>query len=282
MLDSILSTNAILAGFSSLMNAAVFDWVIPIFIIFVGAISIMFIKNEAWHELLAFVSTAAVVGLFVFNADYLFGKGGLVPSAASGEASSSPSPTIESPPTPTPTNTPTTPSEPVDMSIFYIIGAVILISILAIILGFIIWKIVSTSHTKVVATKQAKAQIESQFNFYREKEKSIRSDHAEIEFGDKFWDWAFNWPAIHDPTESATLNFYQKLDGMSAISSETPKNISSVDNVKYLSYPKAVIELETAWEKAKINAKRIASDKIPKEERETLKMCRTFLPVLLT
>lgn len=70
------------AGLSELKNKALNDWVQPVFIVGVAAISIVFIKDRAWMKLLAFLGIAAIVGVVVFAGEDLFGDDGNLTGAA--------------------------------------------------------------------------------------------------------------------------------------------------------------------------------------------------------
>lgn len=62
-----------LDGLSSLTEWLLNSWVQPVFILIVGATSILLLKDKKMRELLIFAIFAAIVGVFVFLGDDIFG-----------------------------------------------------------------------------------------------------------------------------------------------------------------------------------------------------------------
>lgn len=62
------------AGLNKLVQKAQDDWIGPAFFIMVAGLSLVFIKNRQFRELLAFLGIAIVVGVLIFFARDLFGR----------------------------------------------------------------------------------------------------------------------------------------------------------------------------------------------------------------
>lgn len=60
----------------TLSESIIMDWLGPIFLLLVAALSIMFIVKKQWISALSFAGLAIVVGVFIFGGDALFGDGG--------------------------------------------------------------------------------------------------------------------------------------------------------------------------------------------------------------
>lgn len=65
------------AGLGNLQQTLVSNWIGPAFFIVVAGFAIKFIISRQFRELAGFLGIAAVVALLVFNADGLFGSGGI-------------------------------------------------------------------------------------------------------------------------------------------------------------------------------------------------------------
>ena len=65
------------AGLGKLQDTLVSNWIGPAFFIIVAAFAVKFIISRQFRELAGFLAIAAVVALLVFNADGLFGSGGI-------------------------------------------------------------------------------------------------------------------------------------------------------------------------------------------------------------
>lgn len=65
------------AGLGSLQQTLVSNWIGPAFLIVVAGCAIKFIISRQFRELAGFLGIAVVVALLVFNADGLFGSGGI-------------------------------------------------------------------------------------------------------------------------------------------------------------------------------------------------------------
>ena len=65
------------AGLGTLQRTLVSNWIGPAFFIVVAGFAIKFIISRQFRELAGFLGIAAVVALLVFNADGLFGSGGI-------------------------------------------------------------------------------------------------------------------------------------------------------------------------------------------------------------
>lgn len=65
------------AGLGNLQQTLVSNWIGPAFFIVVAGFAIKFIISRQFRELAGFLAIAAVVALLVFNADGLFGSGGI-------------------------------------------------------------------------------------------------------------------------------------------------------------------------------------------------------------
>lgn len=65
------------AGLGNLQRTLVSNWIGPAFFIVVAGFAIKFIISRQFRELAGFLGIAAVVALLVFNADGLFGSGGI-------------------------------------------------------------------------------------------------------------------------------------------------------------------------------------------------------------
>ena len=65
------------AGLGNLQQTLVSNWIGPAFFIVVAGFAIKFIILRRFRELAGFLAIAAVVALLVFNADGLFGSGGI-------------------------------------------------------------------------------------------------------------------------------------------------------------------------------------------------------------
>lgn len=70
------------AGLGQLQQTLVSNWIGPAFFIVVAGFAIKFIISRQFRELAGFLGIAAVVALLVFNADGLFGTGGIFYSIA--------------------------------------------------------------------------------------------------------------------------------------------------------------------------------------------------------
>lgn len=64
-------------GLGNLQESLVSNWIGPAFFIVVAGFAIKFIISRQFRELAGFLAIAAVVALLVFNADGLFGSGGI-------------------------------------------------------------------------------------------------------------------------------------------------------------------------------------------------------------
>lgn len=64
-------------GLGNLQESLVSNWIGPAFFIVVAGFAIKFIVSRQFRELAGFLAIAAVVALLVFNADGLFGTGGV-------------------------------------------------------------------------------------------------------------------------------------------------------------------------------------------------------------
>lgn len=81
MLDLFLLGGAVPSsggGLNGIINKLVGDWVGPAYIILIALVAVHFIKDRQFRELAAFGGIAAIVGLFIFFGNALFGAGGKV------------------------------------------------------------------------------------------------------------------------------------------------------------------------------------------------------------
>lgn len=70
-------------GLSDLWETILDDWLTPIYLAAIAVFAIVFIKNRAWMQLISFVGIAAIVGVFVFFGEDIFGSDdGLTGTAA--------------------------------------------------------------------------------------------------------------------------------------------------------------------------------------------------------
>jgi hypothetical protein len=60
----------------NLVNSVITDWLGPILIVMIAALSLMFIVRKQWVSALSFAGLAIIVSLFVFFGPQLFGKSG--------------------------------------------------------------------------------------------------------------------------------------------------------------------------------------------------------------
>lgn len=65
------------AGLGSLQQTLVSNWIGPAFFIVVAGFAIKFIIARQFRELAGFLGITTIVALLVFNADGLFGSGGI-------------------------------------------------------------------------------------------------------------------------------------------------------------------------------------------------------------
>lgn len=72
------------AGLGTLQKSLVSNWIGPAFFIIVAGFAIKFIISRQFRELAGFLGIAAVVALLVFNANGLFGTGGVFYKIANG------------------------------------------------------------------------------------------------------------------------------------------------------------------------------------------------------
>lgn len=70
------------AGLGELQNTLVSNWIGPAFLMVIAGFAIKFIISRQFRELAGFLAIAAVVALLVFNANSLFGSGGIFTSIA--------------------------------------------------------------------------------------------------------------------------------------------------------------------------------------------------------
>lgn len=61
------------SGLTELWNNVLRSWITPLYVAFVAAIALLFLKDRAWMKLIGFVGIAAVVGVLVFAGGDLFG-----------------------------------------------------------------------------------------------------------------------------------------------------------------------------------------------------------------
>lgn len=81
MLDLFLLGGAVQSsggGLNGVINKLVGDWVGPAYIILIALVAVHFIKDRQFRELAAFGGIAAIVGLFIFFGNQLFGASGKV------------------------------------------------------------------------------------------------------------------------------------------------------------------------------------------------------------
>lgn len=71
-------------GLSGLTDKLLSNWIQPVYLVAVAVFAIIFIKDRSFTKLIAFVAIAAVVGVFVFAGDSLFGKSGALTNTAVG------------------------------------------------------------------------------------------------------------------------------------------------------------------------------------------------------
>lgn len=69
-------------GLGDLWSTILEDWLTPIYLAAVAVFAIVFLKDRAWMKLISFVGIAAVVGVFVFFGDEIFGDGGSLTGTA--------------------------------------------------------------------------------------------------------------------------------------------------------------------------------------------------------
>ena len=74
------------AGIGDLTRTLRDNWIGPVFIIIVAAISITFLIRRQIRELLIFVGIAALVGALIFFGDNLFGQNGSLTRVANDSA----------------------------------------------------------------------------------------------------------------------------------------------------------------------------------------------------
>lgn len=72
------------SGLGNLKDNLVSNWIGPAFFIVVAGFAIKFVISRQFRELAGFLAIAAVVALLVFNADGLFGSGGIFYNIANG------------------------------------------------------------------------------------------------------------------------------------------------------------------------------------------------------
>lgn len=73
-------------GLSRLQNTLVQNWIGPVFLIVIAALSIKFMMQRQFRELAGFLAIGAVVGLLIYGTGTLFGERGLLTNIAKGFA----------------------------------------------------------------------------------------------------------------------------------------------------------------------------------------------------
>lgn len=76
-----IDNTLILAGLTGVRDVLVNDWVGPGYVIAIGIVSLLFIKDRAWMKLFSFLGIAAVVAIPIFLGDQLFSEDGGVVSS---------------------------------------------------------------------------------------------------------------------------------------------------------------------------------------------------------
>lgn len=76
-----IDNTLILAGLTGVRDVLVKDWVGPGYVIAIGIVSLLFIKDRAWMKLFSFLGIAAVVAIPIFLGDQLFSEDGGVVSS---------------------------------------------------------------------------------------------------------------------------------------------------------------------------------------------------------
>lgn len=76
-----IDNTLILAGLTGVRDVLVNDWVGPGYVIAIGIVSLLFIKDRAWMKLFSFLGIAAVVAIPIFLGDQLFSESGGVVSS---------------------------------------------------------------------------------------------------------------------------------------------------------------------------------------------------------
>jgi hypothetical protein len=65
-------------GLNGIINGLVGNWIGPAYIILIAIVAVRFVKDRQFRELAAFGGIAAIVGLFLFFGNALFGTRGKV------------------------------------------------------------------------------------------------------------------------------------------------------------------------------------------------------------
>jgi hypothetical protein len=76
----------ILAGLGNVQSDFVNNWIGPLFLILVAALSITFLIRREFRVLFGFLAIAIVVGLLIFFGNDFFGNGGQFTNIAKNEA----------------------------------------------------------------------------------------------------------------------------------------------------------------------------------------------------
>lgn len=76
------------AGLQGLWENIKSNYLGPIFLAAIAIFAIVFIKDRAWMKLASFIGIAAIVSLFIYNSDGIFGQGGSANNAAQDVANS--------------------------------------------------------------------------------------------------------------------------------------------------------------------------------------------------
>ena len=74
-------------GLNGIINGLVGNWLGPAYIILIAVVAIHFVKDRQFRELAAFGGIAAIVGLFLFFGNALFGASGKVTKSVQDVAS---------------------------------------------------------------------------------------------------------------------------------------------------------------------------------------------------
>lgn len=69
MLDVYLAS-----GLEKLKDTLLDNWIKPVYLVAVAAFAFVFLKDRSFTKLAAFIGIAAVVGVFIFAGDTLFGS----------------------------------------------------------------------------------------------------------------------------------------------------------------------------------------------------------------
>lgn len=76
MLDLLNLMTLIPGDFSGAFEKLKSGYLGPLFFIAIAVFALVFIKDRAWIKLVSFVGIAAIVSLFIFNSEAIFGSGG--------------------------------------------------------------------------------------------------------------------------------------------------------------------------------------------------------------